>query len=326
MQFSTRRVSILISLAIAAFCIITAFFLSGTARFPTASATSTEELLRAYATKDTDADLLPDWQEDLYGSDPRNPHSIDPSMTDKAAVEAGLIKPRFESEKPEPSTDFDLPGVDAKPETMTGRFARDFFGSYLTSRGPEAPTEEAMLAFIQEAIDDLEATRAALYADEELTIVPDSTEALTTYLIAGEAAINANSLMGARSELYSFADAVQKDDAAALAAVRASAKAYERIALALSRVAVPQSISSEHLAMVNAVATVGATIGDMGTFDTDPLRGFVGFDAYTEATRDMAAAFAGLYPSLQAAGIQLQEGEPGYQFYVIIERTAALPE
>ena len=85
------------SVAIFLLLIVTAYGMSGPLPFhtSTAGAESTHDLLVSYASKDTDNDGLPDWQESLYGTDPNNAHSVNATVTDGEAVTQGLVKARF---------------------------------------------------------------------------------------------------------------------------------------------------------------------------------------------------------------------------------------
>src|SRR3989344_2462375 len=72
-----------------------AFFMGrGTKVSNVAEASGESSLLAAVATQDSDHDGLPDWEEALYGTDPKNADSKDLGMTDGEAVAQGLIVPR----------------------------------------------------------------------------------------------------------------------------------------------------------------------------------------------------------------------------------------
>ena len=69
--FSTKAGSITIAVAFAVIVITGAWFLSKPGGASLANAESTEALLKSYAIQDTDGDGLPDWEESLYGTDPK---------------------------------------------------------------------------------------------------------------------------------------------------------------------------------------------------------------------------------------------------------------
>lgn len=303
---------------IAASCIVGAFALSGRTGISKAEAEGADELLRAYAAKDTDLDGLPDWKEELYGSDPANPRSLDASMTDQEAVAAGKVAPRIVSEVPDTLGE-GAPGIEAAPETLTDRFAREFFGKYLSQSSQADPSEEDLQAFVADAVAELSAQSAYRYAATSLSRVPESPEAYRAYAAAASAALVANTTTTAQSELLYFSDAVMKDDAKALATVARVGTSYERAALAMSKVAVPERAAQAHLRLVNALSGMAVSIQSMGAFDEDPLLGFVGLTAYESAVVELTTSLRDVRSAFASSGVALTQGEPGYDFYATLQ-------
>ena len=86
---------VLIAAFFAAVLIIGSFmFARSVASTPIAQASTETALLQAIATRDSDGDGLPDWEEALYGTDPRITDTFKLGMTDGAAVAKGLIVPK----------------------------------------------------------------------------------------------------------------------------------------------------------------------------------------------------------------------------------------
>ena len=144
MTFTFRTVTIIVSLLLAGAMIVAAYIFSGVNALQpnAANAGVTDDLLKAYAEKDSDADLLPDWQEALYGTNPNNVHTIDPKLSDKEAVDKGLVKPKY-SATPAPAGA--VTGKPAAPGTITEAFSQELFKQYLLSGGSTAPTKEEVV-------------------------------------------------------------------------------------------------------------------------------------------------------------------------------------
>lgn len=319
MAISPQAVRIFAALLVAAGCIVSAFLLSGRAGISTAEAEGAQELLRAYAAKDTDADGLPDWKEDLYGSDPANARSIDPSMTDQQAVEAGLVTPRIVSEAPsEDVIGKGAPGIAAAPETLTDRFAREFFGKFLSQSANADPSTEDLEVFVADAVANLSVESSYRFASSALTSVPSSPEAFRLYAQSAGAVLAANTVTTQKSELEYFSNAVMQDDRAALAVVARVGASYERAATAMMGVAVPESAAAAHLRLANALSLMGTAISSMGEFATDPLKGFVGLTAYEPAVIELVESLKGVKAAYTTAGVVLTPGEVGYDFYATL--------
>ncbi len=320
MAIFTPKTNIVLSLVVAAGCIVAAFFLSGRATLTPANAQSTQELLREYAVKDTDADGLPDWQESLYGSDPANPNSIDSSMTDKEAVAAGKAELRFRSEEATESFE-NVPGIPVAPNTLTERFAQEFFGKYLATHGEGVPSEEALTAFVNDAIASLDESEPPRFAASDMGSAPAGMS-LNSYVVTAETALLAKAIQAEQNEIFYFSDVVHKDDASALLALKAISDSYGAVADAFATVPAPSEVRAKQLRTANALARMSDVIGKMAAFKTDPLLAFVGLGQYEDAAFGLAAAFAEYKPTLDAAGLTYEQGEAGYQFRMLVETSA----
>lgn len=270
-----------------------AFWLSSPARM--ASAVSTEELLRAYAVKDADQDGLPDWQEALYGTDPADPRSIDPSMTDAEAVAQGLVEPRFSAD-PDAGAELstEVPGVDAAPQTVTDRFGKRFLENYLRMSQGAPMSDEELAAFIEAAVKELAEERADRFALSDLSVGERGREALLSYAAAMDATLVAKSAERDEKSVYDhFADFVTGvETERSLARIGELADAYEASADAVMTLSVPPEVSAQHLDFANAYAALGEVTADMAAMNADPLRGLLGLVAYDGAWNRFSDALA----------------------------------
>lgn len=326
MAIPSRTAGILISVALSAAMIAAAFWLSTPQIAPRAGAEGAEELLRAYAVQDSDGDGLYDWQEELYGTDPGNPRSFDASMTDREAVEQGLVAPRFAADRSAlPAEDDYIPGIEAEPGTLTDRFARDFFEDYLTRKGAGAiPTQDDLLAFVTAWIAQLAPERASTnaFSASAVQTVPGSAEAYRAYAASGEAALAAHTVTVEKSELEYFADGVYRDDDASFDMVRRIGESYRSSAAALMQLSVPAEAAAAHARAANAMMRVSGALGEMAMFLDDPLRGFVGITAYETAVEELIASFGALHTVFAQHAGALAPGEAGYSFYMTLEAAA----
>ena len=282
-------------------------------------AQSAEELLKEYAAKDTDTDGLPDWQESLYGTDPRNPESFRAGMKDGEAAAQGLIEPKVAVRPPDEATDIEsVPGTAAAPSSITDRFAQAFLSQYLNNRGESVPTVEEMNAFVQAGVSDLLAQGGspAKYSERDIVLSSDSSDVgIRTYLAAMDVAFESHEIPGRKSELAYFSDALA-GNSGALSSISDASAAYASIERDLMRIPVPNDLRRAHLAIANALAHLHEASADLAAMDEDPLRALVGLTFYEQYPDDLLAGFANLYAVLQARQIVIPEGAPGYDAYV----------
>lgn len=293
-----------------------------------AIAQTSEELLREYATKDTDTDGLPDWQEALYGTDPANPESFQAGIPDGEAVAQGLISPKVSVRAEEEPTDPDsIPGVVAAPSSLTDRFSQALLQQYLTNRGDTPPSQEEIVGFVKGAVDNLSAQSLspAVFTQSDVKVAGSGATAVRAYTAAVEAAYAANTVASDKNELSYFADALKGNDAALTQLSRISG-AYEDMANAQMALTVPSDVRQAHLTIANGLMRMSEVTGDMATLKTDPLRALMGIALYEKAVRDMGAGFVNLAGIYRAQGIVLTETEPGYEIYYSAVNLDIAPE
>ncbi|MEK9161071.1 MAG: thrombospondin type 3 repeat-containing protein [Patescibacteria group bacterium] len=329
MAYSLRTTLIAGSLVVSLALVTTAFVISS--KSAEVSAQNAEELLRAYATKDTDSDGLPDWQEQLYNTDPKNPSSVDPSMTDSEAVAAGLVKPKFESTDVSVAVPIDsVPGVQAAPETVTDRFARKFFEEYLLMRGPSGLTTDSLLSFINTKVAELAANNEIpkAYTNKDVRASTSGEVGLRAYATGADLALIASTNNATEDAMYYFGKVTYENDTTALTQLKAIGAAYEKVAESYIRIPAPPELALIHLRFANALALMGTVINDLVAVNEDPLRAFLVLGQYEYAAKEMADSILAFDAVYDAAKITetITVGEPGYEFYLLIHRAGIFSE
>lgn len=328
MSYSPRTLRLVGSSLIAVLLIAGAYSFSGTnplfgAR--SASAQSAEELLKEYAAKDSDSDLLPDWQEALYGTDPLNPESFKAGILDGDAVAQGLIEPKVTVREDGGTTDISsIPGTSALPNSLTDRFAQTLLKQYLQNRGSTPPTNAEIVAFVEKGIANLssESISSAKYAASDVrTTAETGTLALTKYAGQVEAAFGNNTVSTSKNELSYFADAL-KGDASALRKIEDISDAYANIAAAMMKISVPTEARQAHLSIANALVHMSEINADMATLKSDPLRSLMGIGLYDRYAKELVGAFSNLSSIFSARQVSIPEGVEGY-YIVKTSRDAA---
>jgi hypothetical protein len=326
MTLSPKTIRVSVALLISFSFIVASYFLSSPLRTSIANATSTQELLKAYAVKDTDSDGLPDWQESLYGTDPKNPHSVDSALTDGEAVAEGKIEPKFKSEEPapEPIDASDIPGSTPAEGSITDRFARQFFQNFMLSQqaGGLTASEADMQTFVAKAIAELEVNVdvSDTYSMKDVVISGSGAEALSAYAAALSNVFQTKTNDISKDELLYLYDAIVLNDSSALEKVASLAAFYSNLSQAIKNVPAPQELSEAHLRLMNVFAHHANVVRDMAAFEKDPLRTFLGIERYAPSVAALARALGEVYRTYEANGVVLTETDSGYSFYSMIER------
>ena len=300
--------------------IVLAFIFSGPFSFRPSlvEAQTADALLKSYASKDTDNDGLPDWQEALYGTDPANPESVKKGVTDGDAVAQGLVKLRFESDTSGLTKTPEVPGTLVADDTLTAQFSREFFSNYIqTTGGGSQLTQDQINTFAQQAVNSLaqKRTLTPLVTSSTVQKAGSGDAALRAYATTFETLYNSNNPAGEKNEVEYFSDATIKNDPEALAQVKVIAGAYKALATSLARTPVPTEAASAHIEIVNALNHYAQASEDMGAYSSDPLRAWVGMAEYRSAVEEARRGFADMASVFTTDGVVLNDGTSGYLLY-----------
>lgn len=321
MTLNKRTVSIVGAVLVSTGLITGAFALSGPLPFVSvikkADAQSTEELLKAFAGKDTDKDGLPDWEEALFGTDPKNPQSVQAGTLDSEAVAMGLVQPKFVTEESVASRESiadDIPGDAPASDSVTEQFSRIFFKNYMATIGSESPTEVQVLQFATDAVNELTESRqyTQQYTLGQVKVAGSGAEAIRAYMIDAENAFLKHPTKAGSPELEYVTAAVTTDDTSSLAKADEIADLYMAQADELMKLSVPSELRLPHLALANSLYHLGEVTHDMAVIDEDPLRGMLGIIDYKQVAYDTMNALGSYAKILNATGVTFQKGETGY--------------
>ena len=333
----SRKTRIVGALVIAGVLVVGSIVISGSGLSflnpLTVNAASTQELLQSFATRDSDNDGLPDWEEQLYGLDPNNAHSFSSTMTDGEAVTKGLVKAKFMTQELASSTDATTtdPYPDAPtaaPGSLTEQFSQALLTQYL-SQNPDgsAPSEADITSLAEQTMQTLAQNNEHQdpYSLAQIQGTGTGPLALETYAVNIEEVFGKHNSHAPEGELAYFSDAVNLHDKAALSKVAQIAGDYTNIAPALIQLKVPVEAENAHLEIANATSRLGADITDLSMMDSDPLRAYLGLAQYKIDTASLSKGIADLGSVFLAEKVSIQSGDPGYSIYTFATTLAQTP-
>lgn len=318
---STRTVFISGACVLSLVLVASAYALSGPLPFHInkVGAESTHDLLVSYASKDTDGDGLPDWQESLYGTDPNNAHSVNPSISDADAVAQGLVQPKFATATSTPVDSSIIPGVDAGPTTLTDQFARQLFGQYLQKRGVTQPTPQEIATFVQQSVAELNNSRSKqdAFNQGQVRVSGTGPDALLVYAGNGEQVLNKTKIDVSKTALEFYSDVVNKNDVVALKKLKTYGTGYAEIARGLMNMSVPKEMAASHLALANSLMHMSASIFDMVEINNDPLRAMLGLAQYQDDSVALGRALSDMHSVFTSEHVIPSLGTTGTVFYAM---------
>jgi len=316
--------------------IISAYAIArGVSSPPTVQASTETALLQAIATRDSDSDGLPDWEEGLYGTSPSNKDTFNLGMTDGMAVANGLVVPKAIANIPVASstpgaivsTDSSLPPAPAEG-TLTAAFTQNFITRYFKAVNASVNgnlSEIAMQNIARETIEEL--SQAIVLAPDfkskrNLTVSGSGPEALKAFAISAETVFLTNKGNASASEIAYLKQAVEKGDDVALVHISAIAKLYRTTATGLSALTVPAELAQDYLSLINSLARLSEITEDFTRVNDDPLAAMLALKQYPQTIQSLGAAFINIGNIYKTNGVVLTKGEPGAGFVNLMANIA----
>lgn len=299
-----------------------------------AQASAETALLQAVATKDSDGDGLPDWEETLYGADSHNPDTFHLGMLDGEAVAKGLIVPKALADMPVATSSPAVAGADGLPPapaegTLTSAFAKSFFTSYLAAKqaaGGGALSESDIKNVSTQALSSLSsavATAPDFKSGKDIKVSGSGSDALKAFAVSAEAVLLKNTADAAKTPLDYLKSILEGSDTTAVAHLSSMAKMYRGSAAGLAALSVPEELAVDNLALINALMRMGEVTNDFTRADSDPLTTILALQQYVGVAQALGTAFINIGTAYATAGVSIPAGAPGASFVNLIADVTA---
>lgn len=316
----------LVAALFSAVIVVGAYLLARGVESPDIAQASTESaLLQAIATKDSDGDGLPDWEETLYGADPRTADTFHLGMTDGEAVAKGLLVPKAIADIPVATSSpaaADQDGLPPPPAegTLTAAFAKSFFTLYLAAKqanGGEDLSESEMKNVSNQALGSLSSvvtTAPNFKSEKDVKVSGSGSDALKAFAVSAEAVLLKNTSNATKTPLGYLKSILEDNDTTAISHLASIAKMYRGSAAGLAALPVPTELATDNLALVNALMRMSEVTNDFTKADTDPLTTILALQQYVGVAQQLGAAFMNIGKVYAVADISLPNGAPGASF------------
>ncbi len=240
--------------------------------------------------KDSDSDSIPDWEEDLWGTD-KNKKMTFGDMSDATYI--GNKKKELKIEQ----------SVNEKKLTETEKFAREFFTSYSAMKSSGEIDNDTINSFsnaLGQKIVNPELIDRYTEADvkvgstdntaSELKYYTDVKNLFKSYQSLGmgdELSIVSNSLISNSTS----GTANNPDQYSKLSIISG---AYKNFAQKVMELSVPRSLTDYHLRIANSSNNTGISVLNMGKVINDPIVGLSGLSQYQKYSDDLVKAVSDL--------------------------------
>jgi hypothetical protein len=293
-----RLVTVAIAVVMLVFVIAVSYIFYGRAAVGQPSVPAPSKLvaqdLSVYE-QDPDADGLPDWQETLYGTDPKNPDTDGDGFTDGEEVKGGYdpLVARVNEHTSSSTVAFGGTSSSTLPTTATDALAKELFGSYMLTlnQGQTKLTPEEQDVLVKQA---LVSTRQYLippsYTEKDVTVVAATDAARASYLHTVRTTVDAMRV-GVPNEIDSLVAMTQGDQAQALRDLTTTTAQYARYTDTLRSIPVPSDAVALHVELVSALLLYINTLEGFSKLTVDPLRAAAAINVFTSAADTLQTAF-----------------------------------
>jgi hypothetical protein len=238
---------------------------------------------------DTDGDGMPDWEEELQGTDPfvyTNLSSATSTLSDD-----------------EPYT---------PPTTITGRFSEQFFEDFMRAGAGRDMTVEEKAALVQNAAasvaDELKDT---LYTRAQLKLIAANDLASVRQHGNEVGALMLKQTVQSENEMSILQRALVSGDEKILTSLDPIERAYANMITDMQTVSVPTALAKEHLDILNVMSLIHADIRAMQNVFEDPIPALLHVQRYEENVAGLILVIANLRAALESRNIVYTNDEPG---------------
>ncbi len=287
---------------------------------PLTMATSTDITAR-----DTDGDGLPDWEENIYGSDPFVADTDGDGTPDGQEIREGRDPTKPNTAQPgQPPNDM-LPIIQdphfATSSTDILGLKKEFFAKFLAVQG-----ENIRATTYRDLIKGFNVKKFVArnqLADLNISSNNDI-ESLRTYGNAFGKFITKYTEHTHRTEEEILAEGMKATDDVILRELELPAISYRNFSLDLKGLQAPSGLAQSHLLIVNGYEGMSRGLTGMEEMHASPVDGAAGYQAYTKGRLDVTEGYAGVLLYFKTKNVVFTKDEPGYPFYVALEKVATL--
>lgn len=262
-------------------------------QFVKSTGISTDVKLSEFLGTDTDGDGVLDWEEPLWGFDPKNPDTDGNGVSDGTEVQ---------SKKAE------LPGSESEnsPENLndTQKFARDLFVT-INALSQNGVLNETSIANLAATLGDQVTitTVASQYSVADLSVVTTSKSTIRAYHTNLSAIINRYPQDKIGNELSIMAVMFEENNPIKIAELKAIAQNYQSFATELLAIPVPADVTEDHFTLLDSAHKISVSLGQMDAVFENPLMSLGSFISYTKESAGFISASEKLHAYFKKNGI-----------------------
>ncbi len=241
-------------------------------------ATPAYEAARTATTLDTDADGIPDWEETLLGTDPKNADENNNGVKD-GEEQRELFARLDQHTGTQDNTSSTSEQIQAN--SLTEMVAKNLMGSVMDSfKNKERLGDADVQNILSHSVDAMsDITTLPQYTKDDVRIVPTSPEARIAYLESVRVNL-LNALNEKPNEYNALNLLVHGGNKEGVENLMEAVTIYDTAAAALRNVPVPEEAVETHAMLVSGLLEYADSLKKIAQFEQDPILATIGLNAF----------------------------------------------
>jgi hypothetical protein len=247
------------------------------------------ETVGGLVSKDTDGDSIPDWEENLWGTDPTKKETTS-GISDTEAIEKMKIAQGNKIREGDLSLGDDVSTMDYENLTTTDKLSRELFATVSSMTQTGALDDNTVEDITGSLVDRIKnPTAEKVFTSTDLKIIKDgSVQKYSEALEAIHKKYPTNkTVIDVLQEFVVDENTVNED---ALIELDPIIDQTSGIIDGMVRMNVPSSVAKEHLGVVNALERLKENIENMKLYSIDPAIALGAMSKYEENTDSLSGA------------------------------------
>jgi hypothetical protein len=286
------------------------------------SSTKKTVAIEQIAQKDTDGDGLLDWEETLWGTDPKNPDTDGDGIGDNEEITEGdrvLAAQALEAASAETSTTYE------RPTSLTAQLAEDFGKTYLqqklttSSVDTERMTKNLTTEIQRTVVRETSREPDSPFTANDIIVVSDaSPAAVHAYVNALGAAIISLPPVE-KSALELFIENLNDQTIVQEKAFAGELAGYLMLIETLQTIPAPQSLASTHVLLLNNFWHQRLLTESFSKVSEDPIRALAAFNRYPIVAEESLVPLGAIMDALINNNISFTNEDEGIIFASYID-------
>jgi len=265
---------------------------------------SASSSFEAFKQVDTDGDGLPDWQENLYGTDPKNADSDGDGTKDEDELKANRdpLKANTAPKNTEPNDKIAPEVIERQKKaeaeyaslTETQKFSRDFFSQYIASQpAGQQMSESEQIAIINKMLANSEPENLPnKFSSEDIkTFTVDGNSSLVVKYTQNIVSVMKDVVSNYTASFDIISKTSETDNFSSLTKLDNVTKQYTALANKIISTSTPDTMADYTLRLANGIYNMSGYLAYIKQVSSDPLKSIKGLQGYYAKEKEIMDIF-----------------------------------